>query len=190
MRFPLFQSSVIRSGLAAGALLLASTAAVADVNVTLTATPTTTTLPDGQVVPMWGLMCDPATAVANGPCTTLNPAQVQTGASWQPPLITVPQGQTLNISLVNKLAFNTNYIPTSLMIVGQLGGGLGQPPTRMPSPVHGPQGTTWPGTLGTTTNPGVSRKRQCRAIVARIRTASIIAKVLPMQMREPPPNGK
>ncbi len=34
------------------------------------------------------------------------------------------------------------------MIVGQLGGGLGTDRATMPSPVHAPQGTTWPGTLG------------------------------------------
>ncbi|HZV54355.1 MAG TPA: hypothetical protein VFF82_05380, partial [Rhodocyclaceae bacterium] len=44
-------------------------------------------------------------------------------------------------------------MPTSLVIVGQLGGGLGVAPARMPSPTHTVQGTTWPGTPGTT-NPG------------------------------------
>ncbi|HEV7579476.1 MAG TPA: hypothetical protein VGO77_03530, partial [Mycobacterium sp.] len=64
-----------------------------------------------------------------------------------PPLIRVPAGQPLNITLVNKLY---DKVPTSLVIVGQLGGGLGDVTQRatMPSPTHGPQGTTWPGTLG------------------------------------------
>jgi hypothetical protein len=43
-------------------------------------------------------------------------------------------------------------VPTSLVIVGQVGGGLGDVTQRttMPSPTHAPQGTTWPGTPGTT----------------------------------------
>ena len=63
----------------------------------------------------------------------------------------------MTITLVNKLDFGAakQKIPTSLVIVGQLGGGLGATPARMPSPEHGTQGTTWPGTQGDTAN-GVS----------------------------------
>jgi len=143
-----FKPSLIHTGIAACALLLAQASARADVSVTLTATATSTQLPDGQSVPMWGLMCGTG-AAASSACTTLT-GTVQAGTGWQPPLITVPQGQVLNISLINGLSFNGNSIPTSLVIVGQLGGGLGSAPKRMPSPAHGPQGTTWPGTLGGT----------------------------------------
>src|ERR1700687_5114095 len=117
--------------LAATALLLTAGASFAQVG--LTAQPTTVNLPDGQSVPMWGLFCaagsntDPTT----GPtCTALN-GTAQTGG-WQPPLIRVQTGTTLNISLTNQLSFSfttpaagTNGVPTSLVIVGQLGGGLG-----------------------------------------------------------------
>ena len=72
----------------------------------------------------------------------------QTGATWQPPLIRVPANTPLTINLVNQLTFTGADIPTSLVIVGQLGGGLGTDRATMPSPVHAPQGTTWPGTLG------------------------------------------
>src|SRR3569833_1648713 len=143
-----FKPSLIHTGIAACALLLAQASARADVSVTLTATATSTQLPDGQSVPMWGLMCGTG-AAASSACTTLT-GTVQAGTGWQPPLITVPQGQVLNISLINGLSFNGNSIPTSLVIVGQLGGGLGSAPKRMPSPAHGPQGPTWPGTLGGT----------------------------------------
>ena len=57
-------------------------------------------------------------------------------------------GDTLTINLTNNLSFTagttTNNIPTSLVIVGQLGGGLGTTATATPSPSHATQSTTWP----------------------------------------------
>src|SRR5205823_5277869 len=44
---------------------------------------------------------------------------------WSPVVITVPTGQDLTISLTNNLTFPGGSIPTSLVIVGQMGGGLG-----------------------------------------------------------------
>jgi hypothetical protein len=62
--------SQLLSGLAASVLLLASHASLADNVVSLAAGPTTTTLPDGQVVPMWGFTCTGlATAQAAQPRT-------------------------------------------------------------------------------------------------------------------------
>ncbi|MBI4695285.1 MAG: hypothetical protein HY749_14800 [Gammaproteobacteria bacterium] len=136
-------ANALRSLIAATSLFAASGTAIADSTVSLTAGPTATTLPDGQMVPMWGYTCDAPPVGAT--CTTLN-GDAQT-AGWQPPLITVPAGK-LTIHLTNSLQFAGGNIPTSLVIVGQLGGGLGDQPTRMPSPPHAPQGTTWPGTLG------------------------------------------
>ncbi len=43
---------------------------------------------------------------------------------------------------------------------------------------------------GSTRWPGSSTRRNRRAIAARISTASIVAKELPMHWRGPPPNGK
>ena len=115
-------------------------AGISNAAVTLTAKPTTTILPDGQSVPMWGLFCGSATAVApNGAPCTMQTGAAQNGTSWQPPLITVQAGATLDIVLTNGLK-----VPTSLVIVGQLGGGLGSAPTRTPSPTHPPQNATWP----------------------------------------------
>ncbi|MEI7682673.1 MAG: hypothetical protein WCK07_25000, partial [Betaproteobacteria bacterium] len=56
----------------------------------------------------------------------------------------------MTITLTNKLSFagGANKVPTSLVIVGQLGGGLGSDPARMEKITHAPQGTTWPGTAG------------------------------------------
>ncbi|ADI28857.1 choice-of-anchor D domain-containing protein [Methylotenera versatilis] len=145
------KTSLIKSGLAAFILLLASSAALA-ATINLTAAPTQTKLPDGQTVPMWGYRCGTVDAnAASATCAASNPAA---GNNWSPVVITVPANAAggLTINLTNNLSFatgsGTNTVPTSLVIVGQLGGGLGSAPARMPSPTHAAQGTTWPGTLG------------------------------------------
>jgi uncharacterized repeat protein (TIGR01451 family) len=138
--------NLIRAGFAALALVTSAGAALAQ-SVTLTASPTVATLPDGQSVPMWGYTCSlPSGGVT---CTALN-GSAQTGANWQPPLIRVPTGASLTITLNNQLSFGggDQAIPTSIVIDGQLGGGLGGTPARTPSPVHDAQGTTWPGSAG------------------------------------------
>src|ERR1700676_642503 len=150
------------SGLAASVLLLASHASPAQ-TVSLAAGPTTTTLPDGQVVPMWGYTCTglgtPANAVTGAAAiaatdsgATCAAANSNPGATWSPLKITVPvntSGSTsLTIQLTNRLSFpagtGANSVPTSLVIVGQVGGGLGGGGTVSDSPVHAPQGVTWP----------------------------------------------
>ena len=107
----LMKPSLFKSGMTALALVLASSAALAQSTVTLTAAPTSTLLPDGQIVPMWGYSCNPAGVGGGASCSAANGAP-QTGG-WQPPLIRVPSGQTLKITLVNKLSFGNNTVPTS-----------------------------------------------------------------------------
>jgi len=111
--------------------------------VNLTAGPATLTLPDGTVVPMWGYTCG-ATDTA---CKSLS----TNTTGWSPVVITVPTGQNLTINLTNNLAFTPttsttpNNIPTSLVILGQLGGGLGKPGSYTDSPDHSnAQQVTWP----------------------------------------------
>jgi hypothetical protein len=156
MLYNKFKSALIKSGLAT-VLLLASGATYAQQQVNLTAGPTTTTLPDGSVVPMWGYSCAGATVIAasSATCALLNPAAAATltaPATWSPVVITVPTGQDLQINLINNLTFGAtpNNIPTSLVIVGQLGGGLGTPGGFTLPPDHtNAQPLTWPvaGTL-------------------------------------------
>src|SRR5512144_2524648 len=134
-----------KSALAIFVLLCASGAAMADSFVNLTAAPTSTTLPDGQTVPMWGYTCAGTTALpAANPCAASNP---NAGAGWSPVVITVPDGN-MTIYLTNSLPFplatGANNIPTSLAIVGQLGGGLGTTATTTVSPQHATLTTTWP----------------------------------------------
>ncbi|MBS0387832.1 MAG: hypothetical protein JSR15_05060, partial [Proteobacteria bacterium] len=152
MNSKIMKPSLLKTGIAASLLLLASgLAGVASAQtVNLTAAPTSTTLPDGQVVPMWGLFCnDPGSAGAT--CAPANnPTATVPATSWAPPVIRVAAGSTLTINLTNNLVFPAYSAPTSLVIVGQVGGGLGNAALRttMPSPVHAPQGTSWPGTRG------------------------------------------
>ena len=137
MQFINLKSVLKTSVLAVAALLLTAGASFAQ-SVNLTAAPTTATLPDGQVVPMWGYTCTGAPVTAT--CAASNP---NAGTGWSPVVITVPPGD-LTINLTNNLSFGTNSVPTSLMIVGQLGGGLGGAPTKTTSPTHAPQVVTWP----------------------------------------------
>ena len=51
--------------------------AIAQSAVTLAAGPTTTTLPDGQIVPMWGYSCG-AVSGAGVSCTAMNGAATDT----------------------------------------------------------------------------------------------------------------
>src|SRR5207302_8218419 len=113
-------------------LLLLAAAACFGQSVALTATRQTTTLPDGNTVPMWGWVCGAVTAPAactamNGSAQTTVTVGTVTTTPWQPPLITVAlaAGATtapLTITLTNNLP-----VETSLTIIGQLGGGLGTP---------------------------------------------------------------
>src|SRR6266403_4644188 len=118
-------------------LLLTAGSASAQSVVNLTAAQQSATLPDGNTVPMWGWTCGgvpgTTTAAATGGATctsltystagTLNPQTSVT--TWQPPLIVVPYvatGTSLTINLTNALP-----VETSLVIIGQSGGGLGAP---------------------------------------------------------------
>jgi len=172
MQSNIFKSRLIKSGLAASVLLLASGASFAQQQVNLTAEPATATLPDGSAVPMWGYRCGAAVTGSTATCGPLNPSVTKSGVwspgVWSPVVITVPTGQNLQINLTNNLSFPTssatppNNIPTSLVIVGQLGGGLGSTATYKSSPTHAVQGVTWPivgDTTGATFNPPAQGQR-------------------------------
>ncbi|HYM06235.1 MAG TPA: hypothetical protein VEU11_06710 [Terriglobales bacterium] len=130
-------------------LLFGAVASFAQQAVNLTAGSTQAVLPDGSSVPMWGYTCAGTTVIASSTatCAPLNPAAAALG-NWSPVIITVPTGAAggLQINLTNNLTFTGANIPTSLVIVGQLGGGLGAPGGFTPSPDHSnAQGaTTWP----------------------------------------------
>jgi hypothetical protein len=92
--------------------LLGAVATFGQTTVSLTAGASTITTPDGNLVTMWGYTCGTVTAS----CAPLNTSSM----GWAPVVITVPTGNDLIINLTNNLT-----VPTSLVIVGQLGGGLG-----------------------------------------------------------------
>jgi FtsP/CotA-like multicopper oxidase with cupredoxin domain len=161
-------------------LLLGAGLALAQQTVSLTAAPTSVTLPSGDVVPMWGYSCGAAVAGSTATCANLNPAATATTpAGWSPVVITVPYvatGTSLTINLTNNLSFTptgsttANTVPTSLVIVGQLGGGLGivgagctGGTTCTASPDHSAAqaATTWPIAGGPgTTPPGQGPRAQ------------------------------
>jgi len=164
MRTKTLKAALINAGLAASVLLLGSGTALAQVN--LTAAPTTAAMPDGTVVPMWGYSCGALVSGSTATCAALNPAvaaaqaavvaagatatpaQLAAAAAWSPVVITVPiaaagTATSLTINLTNNLLFTptatgatANAIPTSIAIVGQVGGGLGTAPVRTTSPSH------------------------------------------------------
>jgi hypothetical protein len=104
-------------------LLLGAVATFGQTTVNLTAGASTITTPDGNLVPMWGYTC----GTVNASCAPLNTSST----GWAPVVITVPTGNDLIINLTNNLT-----VPTSLVIVGQLGGGLGTPGGTTTSPDH------------------------------------------------------
>src|SRR5258707_123683 len=191
MRSNNFKSGLIKSGLAASVLLMAASAAHAQ-SVNLTAGPINAAMPDGSSVPMWGYTCDATqpTQVAGSAatCTALNPSSVATAttpvATWSPVVITVPYsstGTSLTITLTNSLTFTPtggtpNNIPTSLVMVGELGGGLGTTGTGCtagttctPSPDHtfAQSAATWPivsNTVTTGTPPAQGPRAQSLGI--------------------------
>ena len=109
-------NATLKNAVLAVAILLVGVGVTA-AQVNLTAGAQTVKLSDGTVVPMWGYTCTSFTAPNT--CAALNP---NAGGDWSPVLITAPRGSTLTINLTNNLPAG---IPTSLTIVGQLGGGLG-----------------------------------------------------------------
>jgi len=87
-----FKASLIKAGLAASVLLLASGTSFAQTTpqqINLTAAPTTLTVPDGSVVPMWGYFCN-ATQVSGSTagCAALNTNAA--AGTWSPVVITIP----------------------------------------------------------------------------------------------------
>ena len=141
MRLNSLKSILKGAALGASVLLFGARVASAQQQINLTAGPSTATLPDGNAVPMWGYTCGTAVSGSTATCVNTKAAGV-----WSPVVITVPTGQALTINLTNNLVFTGVSLPTSITIVGQLGGGLGNSATSTPSPDHSnAQGaTTWP----------------------------------------------
>ncbi|PYX70940.1 MAG: hypothetical protein DMG78_17125 [Acidobacteria bacterium] len=174
MRFNCPKATLRTTALAVLVLLLGASWAVAQQQINLTAGPTTITLPDGSVVPMWGYSCGTAVVGSTASCAKSNLA----AAGWSPVVITVPTGQTLVINLTNSLTFGTNSVPTSLTIVGQLGGGLGGTPTRTASPDHAVQGATWPVADPTTTNTPPPQERRVQSFSTEVAAGATTATAL------------
>ena len=74
MRFNHLKATLKTAVAAVSILLLGAGLAVAQQPVNLTAAPTTLTLPDGSVVPMWGYSCGAAITGSTAACAALNKA--------------------------------------------------------------------------------------------------------------------
>ncbi len=152
MRINSLKATLKTAVLGAAVLLLGVGVADAQQQVNLTAAPANATMPDGSLIPMWGYSCGVAVTSSTATCAKLNP----NAAGWSPVVITVPTAATggLTINLTNNLSFaNGNTVPTSITIVGQVGGGLGSARTTQLSPDHSSlssNNVSWPvaGTTG------------------------------------------
>jgi hypothetical protein len=137
---------ILRTGVRAATVLLFGAGVASAQSVNLTAKDSSVTLPDGSSVPMWTYNC---TGASGASCSALNSTA---GTGWSPVVITVASGSNLTINLTNNLP---GPVPTSLVIVGQVGGGLGAPGGFTDAPDHSAaQTTTWP--IADPTTPGNS----------------------------------
>src|ERR1700680_649732 len=94
--------AVLKAALRVACILpFAAVVAFGQQTVNLTAAPTTTTMPNGASVPMWGYSCGTAITGSTAACAKSNP----TAVGWSPVVITVPTGQSLTINLTNNLSF-------------------------------------------------------------------------------------
>ena len=145
MRFNSLKATLKTALLGAAVLLTGAGVAGAQQQINLTAAPTTANMPDGAQVPMWGYSCGAVATGSTATCTALNP---NAAGTWSPVVITVPVGATggLTISLTNNLSFaNSNKVPTSIVIVGQVGEWFN--PHMFTTPIFGTLGTVGRGIL-------------------------------------------
>jgi hypothetical protein len=165
MRTKNIKAMMKASVLIVGAFLAGAIGAYGQQKINLSAGPVNTIMPDGTTVPMWGYTCGAAVTGSTATCAALNPlAPIASPAPlWSPVIITVPSGQDLEIDLTNSLT-----VPTSLVIVGQVGGGLGATPVRTPSPAHPAQSTTWPAVDPTTTNTPPTQGDRVRSFATEV----------------------
>src|SRR5258705_13373226 len=89
MRFNYLKATLRTTAVAVLVLLLGASWAVAQQQVNLTAGPTSITLPDGTVVPMWGYTCGAAVSGSTRACAPLPPP----GLRRAPGGVTGPTGE-------------------------------------------------------------------------------------------------
>ena len=164
MRLNYLRKTLKTAVFVASVLLLGAGMLSAQQVINLTAGPATATMSDGRAVPMWGYSCGTAATGSTATCAALNPAATSP-AIWSPVVITVPTGQGLTINLTNNLSFTptgsttANTVPTSITIVGEVGGGLGGTPTTTTSPAHGQTSVTWSTVTSSTFTPPPQQAR-------------------------------
>ena len=156
MRSNNYKSRLSLSGLTAAVFLLASGAVLAQQQINLTAAPTSAALPDGSSVPMWGYSCGTVVDGSTATCAAANPAASRLVAGRDH---RADGRDSADQPDEQPIFTNGNTVPTSLTIVGQLGGGLGSVgpgctggTTCTPPPDHSAaQQLTWPSPDSTVT---------------------------------------
>src|SRR6478672_519862 len=99
--------AILKAAASGAAVLLLGVGSASAQTVNLTAGPTSTTLPDGSSVPMWGYSCDTVQPASTASCRALNPS-----GGWSPVVITAPTNSNLTIHLTNSLVSAGDPIPT------------------------------------------------------------------------------
>ena len=103
MRFNQLKTSLTNAVLVTTVLLLGAGLTFGQQQVNLSAGPTSVTLPDGSVVPMWGYSCGAVVSGSTATCAALNPnapaATLTAPAGWSPVVITVPAGATGGLAI-------------------------------------------------------------------------------------------
>src|SRR6266478_1677415 len=187
-----YLTSTLKAATLAVTILLLTAGLLSAQTVNLTASQQSTTLPDGNIVPMWGWTCG---AVVTGNTTTCSALTYNTasgvhnaqtgGAIWQPPLIVVPYvatGTSLTINLTNTLP-----VETSLVIIGQAAGittaangGMGVPAreaTARTDGAHaGQTATTWTTVVPNTFTPPTQGER-ARSFVPEVGGVATVGNV-------------
>src|SRR6266404_1241336 len=187
-----YLKSTVKAAVLAVTILLLTAGLLSAQTVNLTASQQSTTLPDGNIVPMWGWTCG---AVVTGNTTTCSALTYNTasgvhnaqtgGAIWQPPLIVVPYvatGTSLTINLTNTLP-----VETSLVIIGQAAGittaangGMGVPAreaTARTDGAHaGQTATTWTTVVPNTFTPPTQGER-ARSFVPEVGGVATVGNV-------------
>ena len=72
------KAAVKATAMVSAFLLLVAVASFGQQQINLSAAPTTTTMPDGTVVPMWGYFCGTAVSGSTATCAALNPNSIMT----------------------------------------------------------------------------------------------------------------
>ena len=135
----------------------------------------TTAGTSGTAAPTWGTSGTTSDGTVTWTFQSSLASFLAGATSWSPVVITVPTGASggLTINLTNSLP--ASVPETSLVIVGQLGGGLGTGATGTLSPTHANQDTTWPIAAAGATNTPPPQGNRVQSFSTRVAPGATVA---------------